>query len=114
LKTEVEDCDSLVVLDAAQLDAEPGTVQLLIGPAMDAFIGRGKRSVHEVGLADLMSIAHLLGRLPRNRALLGIQPAVVSWGETPSKAVSSALPGAAERVAALLYKWRNEANNSTV
>ncbi len=111
LAADIEDCDNLVVLDAAQLDAEPGTVSLLVGADMDAFIGHGKRSVHEVGLADLMTIATLLNRLPANRALLGIQPAAFGWGETTSEAVSAVIPEAASRVVALLYKWRDEINN---
>jgi hydrogenase maturation protease len=111
LAADIEDCDNLVVLDAAQLDAEPGTVRLLVGADMDAFIGHGKRSVHEVGLADLMTIAMLLNRLPANRALLGIQPAELGWGETTSEAVSAVIPEAASRVVALLYKWRHGINN---
>ncbi len=111
LAADIEDCDNLVVLDAAQLDVEPGTVRLLVGADMDAFVGHGKRSVHEVGLADLMSIATLLNRLPGNRALLGIQPAEFGWGETTSETVARAIPAAAKRVIDLLYKWRDEINN---
>jgi hydrogenase maturation protease len=110
LAPDIEDCDNLVVLDAAQLDAEPGTVRLLIGADMDAFIGHGKRSVHEVGLVDLMTIASLLNRLPARRALLGIQPAELGWGETTSAIVARAIPEAASQVAALLYKWQDGTN----
>jgi hydrogenase maturation protease len=112
LAPAIEECQNLVVLDAAQLDAKPGTLRLLEGADMDAFIGQGKRSVHEVGLGDLMSIARLLGRLPVNRALLGIQPARCGWGETLSEAVSQAIPLAARDVLALLYNWRIEVDNS--
>lgn len=111
LAPEIEDCDNLVVLDAAQLGAEPGAVRLLVGADMDTFIGQGKRSVHEVGLVDLMTIATLLNRLPANRALLGIQPAEFGWGETTSAAVSRVIPEAASQVVALLYKWQQQTNN---
>jgi hydrogenase maturation protease len=111
LAPDIEDCDNLLVLDAAQLEAQPGAVRLLVGADMDAFIGRGKRSVHEVGLVDLITIATLLNRLPANRALLGIQPAEFGWGETTSEPVSRAIPEAASRVIALLYKWQDETNN---
>ena len=105
------DAANLVVLDAAQLGAEPGAVRLLAGADMDTFIGQGKRSVHEVGLVDLMTIATLLNRLPANRALLGIQPAEFGWGETTSAAVSGVIPEAASQVVALLYKWQQQTNN---
>lgn len=106
LAPQIEDCDNLVVLDAAQLQAEPGTISLLEGADMDTFIGHGQRSVHEVGLVDLMSIARLLGCLPGKRALLGIQPRQLGWGESPSTTVSEAIPDAAAQIIDLLYKWQ--------
>ena len=35
----IEDCDNLVVLDAAQLNEAPGTVRLLVASEMDHFVG---------------------------------------------------------------------------
>lgn len=106
LAPQIEDCDNLLVLDAAQLQSDPGTIALLEGTEMDDFISHGQRSVHEVGLADLMSIARLQGCLPGKRALLGIQPRQLGWGETPSADVAKALPEAAAKIIDLLYKWR--------
>jgi hydrogenase maturation protease len=74
---------------------------------MDAFVGHGKRSVHEVGLVDLLTIAHLQERLPEKRALLGIQPADFGWGDHPGEAVARAIPGAAIQVLDLLHSWTN-------
>ena len=110
LAPDIEDHENLVVLDAAQLNEPPGTVRLLSGSEMDQFIGHGKRSVHEVGLVDLMSIARLQGSLPRNRALLGIQPAEFGWGETLSDTVSRSIPHAAGQVLDLLYRWGSITN----
>jgi len=106
LAPDIEDCENLLVLDAAQFNEAPGTVKLLIGAEMDRFVGHGKRSVHEVGLVDLLAIARLRDRLPRNRALLGIQPAEFGWGEAPSDVVARAMPEAARQVLGLLYKWQ--------
>src|SRR3990172_6228397 len=54
LAAAIEEADRLIVLDAAQLNAVPGTVQLFEDDAMDRFLGsRRKASVHEVGLIDL-------------------------------------------------------------
>ena len=105
LAPQVEDCDNLIVLDAAQLGREPGSISLFTGADMDAFVSQGTLSVHEVGLADLLSIARLTGRLPPNRALLGIQPQTLGWGEHPSEAVAAAIPGAAREVVELLQRW---------
>lgn len=101
----VGDCQNLIVLDAAQLNAEPGTVKVFDGAEMDRFIGEVKRSPHEVSLLDLLDISRLTESLPPNRALIGIQPAVIDWGETPGPQVSAALPQAAAAVLAQMDVW---------
>ncbi|MGD8937692.1 MAG: HyaD/HybD family hydrogenase maturation endopeptidase [Thiogranum sp.] len=108
----IEDCHNLIVLDAAQLQLSPGAICLFEGEEMDAFLSQGRRSVHEVGLGDLMSIARIQGRLPARRALLGIQPLQFGWGESPSDAVARSIPDAAARVVGLLYKWQVINNTS--
>ena len=101
----VEDCDSLIVIDAAQLKQTPGSMACLVGEEMDHFLGQGKRSVHEVGLLDLLDMARLAGRLPERRALVGIQPEVIDWGEQPSPAVNQAIPAAVELIIKLMERW---------
>ncbi|HKK13397.1 MAG TPA: HyaD/HybD family hydrogenase maturation endopeptidase [Gammaproteobacteria bacterium] len=102
----IESSDQLIVIDASELGAAPGTVRVFAGAEMDSFVGGNrKRSVHEVSLLDLMAIAHLTGRLPARRALIGIQPASTDWGDAPTGAVASAIPQAAERVHSLIGEW---------
>lgn len=93
LAVPIAECDALLVIDAAELEAAPGTVRSFEGEEMDRFLGASRKSsVHEVGLLDLMSISLLSGRWPQRRALIGIQPAVIAWGEELSPAVAAALP----------------------
>ena len=101
----IEDADNLIVIDAAELDAVPGTVQVFADAGMDRFAGKTKRSVHEVSLGDLLAIAHLTGAMPANRALVAIQPQAVDWGNQLSNPVKQALPEVANRVLALLADW---------
>jgi hydrogenase maturation protease len=62
------------------------------GDEMDRFLGENRKSsVHEVGLLDLRAISLLTGYWPQRRALIGIQPAFVGWGETLTPAVAAAL-----------------------
>jgi hydrogenase maturation protease len=101
------DADQLIVIDAAELKAAPGTVTLFENEAMDAYLGRGKRrSVHEVSLLDLLAIAHLTDSLPARRALIGIQPQELGWGDAPSPAVAAAIPAACAMTLDLIRKWR--------
>jgi hydrogenase maturation protease len=93
LAVPISECDALLVIDAAELGAAPGTVHSYEGEAMDRFLGENRKSsVHEVGLLDLRAISLLTGYWPQHRALIGIQPAFVGWGEALTPAVAAALP----------------------
>jgi hydrogenase maturation protease len=73
---------------------------------MDDFLGRTKRSAHEVGLIDLMDIARLTEHLPQNRALIGIQPDKMGWGMQPTTAVKNALDEAVDEAVKLINQWQ--------
>lgn len=105
LAESIAEADWLIVVDAAELKAPPGTVRVFEDLAMDRFLGVGKRSVHEVGLLDLLDIARLTDTLPVRRALVGIQPAQFGWGDWPSPPVAAAIPAAARRVLDLIRQW---------
>lgn len=105
LATWIEDCDNLIVLDAAQLHQPAGTVKTVIDEEMDNFLGTAKRSVHEVGLLDLMDIARITDTLPQHRALICIQPEYMGWGMKPTLPVQTALPTAVAEAAKLIQRW---------
>jgi len=102
----IEDCANLIVFDATELHQPAGTVKVLVGTEMDNFLGTTKRSAHEVGLIDLMDIARLTGQLPENRALIGIQPEIMSWGMEPTPVVKEALATAVDEARKLLEQWQ--------
>ena len=101
----IEEADNLIVIDAAELDAPPGTVEVFTGEDMDRFAGKTKRSVHEVSLGDLLAIAHLTDAIPENRVLIAIQPEKVDWGSCLSNPVKQALPAAAQQIVERLGRW---------
>ncbi len=103
----IEDADALIVVDAAQLQREPGTLKVFLDEAMDDFLaGNRKASVHEVGLTDLMAIAKLTDRWPSRRALVAIQPERVDWGLEPTPGVAAAVPEACRQIRTLMEAWR--------
>jgi len=106
LATWIEECTNLIVFDAAELQKPAGTVNTFVGEAFDDFLGASKRSAHEVGLLDLMDIARLTNHFPENRALIGIQPDVMSWGMKPTAAVQKALDHAVEEAVILIKQWQ--------
>ncbi len=106
LAPEIEDAHGFIVADAAELRAEPGSLCCLENEAMDEFLSKGKRGVHEVGLLDLLHIARLNGCLPPRRALFAIQPQTLGWGEYPSPTVAEVIPRAARQIHELIQCWR--------
>lgn len=106
IAAHIENATHLIVIDAAELHAPPGTVQTFIGHNMMAQLGNCRLSVHEVGLVDLMDIVRLNDRLPEQYALVGIQPlTIANWGDQPSEPVAAAIPKAAAEVNHLLEEW---------
>lgn len=106
----IQDADALIVVDAAQLNAVPGALQIFLGEDMDQFLNANRKSsVHEVGLTDLRAIAILAGHWPARRAMLAIQPQKLDWGEQPSEAVAAAIPLACQQINLLMDAWQNGA-----
>ncbi len=102
----IENASQLIVIDTAQLDTEPGTTRVFIGEQMDQFVGNNRKcSVHEVCLIDLMAVALLTNQLPPRRALIGIQPQTIDWGDTPTPPVAAAIQQACKEALKLVEIW---------
>jgi hydrogenase maturation protease len=108
LAEEVANHERLIVVDAADTGSPPGTVRCYEGQEMDRFLARGGRSVHEMGLQDLLDMALLTDSFPSSRALVSIQPLRIDWGEELSEPVTKALPQAARCVADLIAAWNRQ------
>jgi len=101
----IAESSRLVVVDAARLGTPPGTVRVFEGEVMDRQLrGKGK-SVHEVSLLDLMDITRLTDNLPSQRALVGVEPAKLDWGDSLTRAVADAVPSAMAAVRTLVARW---------
>jgi hydrogenase maturation protease len=107
LLPEIECSDALIVVDAARFGAEPGTVRVFEGEAMDAQAMGRKTSVHEVALADLLGAAALQGLLPPRRALVAVEPARTELGLEPTPAVRGVLPRMADAVLAAVERLQS-------
>jgi hydrogenase maturation protease len=105
LAAPIGDCRQLVVVDAAAMGEAPGTVRVFEGEAMDRQLARHATSVHEVSLSELLDMARLTDTLPPRRALVGIEPQLVDWGDGLTPAVESAIPLAIARIRELLARW---------
>ncbi|MBK5942057.1 HyaD/HybD family hydrogenase maturation endopeptidase [Halochromatium roseum] len=102
----IGDAARLIVVDAAAMGDPAGTVRLFEGEAMDRQLSTHAKSVHEVSLADLFDIARLTDTLPSQRALIGIEPQEVDWGDQLTPPVAAAVPQAIALIQDLLRRWR--------
>ena len=107
LETPIAAAAQLIVFDAAEFDAEPGTVRCLLGEEMDEYLRGSTLSIYETGLAEALNRLRSTGRCPARRALIGIQPQNVEWGEQLSQAVVNAIPWATALARELLGRWES-------
>jgi hydrogenase maturation protease len=95
----VRDATALVLVDAVDVGAPPGSVHVLTGA--DLYAGLVRLSVHQVGAADLLAAARLTGGLPADVVLVGVQPASLAPDVRLSAPVAAALPA----VLAAVREW---------
>jgi hydrogenase maturation protease len=100
----VEDTDHLLVIDALEMGAEPGTVARLEGDEVPAFLSV-KISPHQMGLADLLAATRLRDVYPEQLVLWGVQPGVMSPGLELSSAVAAQVEVLVNSVLAELSWW---------
>jgi len=100
----VEAADHLLVIDALDVGADPGTLARLEGDEIPAFLSI-KISPHQMGLSDLLSVARLTGTYPQEVVLWGVQPAVIDVGLDLSPIVADQLEALADRVLEEMRRW---------
>lgn len=99
----IEGASALVLVDAVNLGRAPGSIVVIRGDAIEGTLA-GHVSPHQVGIADLVAAARLMGVMPEAASLVGIQPARIDIGLDLSPEVAAALPGAIHAVCAELQQ----------
>ncbi len=67
------DRDHLILIDAVNTGAAPGTVVSLVGDEVPALF-RTRISPHQLGISDLLAVLSLTGELPKQLTLFGVVP----------------------------------------
>jgi hydrogenase maturation protease len=94
----------LLVLDAVDTGAAPGTLTRFEG--QEVIDLPTSRSVHLLGLSDLIQVLRLMGAPAMEIVLLGVQPESTEWGTVLTAAVDAAQAGLVEAALAQLGDWR--------
>jgi hydrogenase maturation protease len=101
----VESCSHLLLLDAVDTGAPPGTVTELTQEEIPLF-ARLKLSLHQLSFQEVLQFANVRGNLPEHLGLVGAQPADISIGAGLSPEIEAVLPEIADRAMAILKEWR--------
>lgn len=95
---------ALLLVDAVNLRQAPGSVAVIRGDAIEGTLA-GHVSPHQVGIADLVAAARLMGVMPVAASLVGIQPLEIEIGLDLTPEVEAALPDAMAAVCAELRRY---------
>ncbi|MCA9675476.1 MAG: hydrogenase maturation protease [Kofleriaceae bacterium] len=109
----VERAEIVVLVDAIRGDGPPGT-RLRIEGADVAPAVYERLSPHQIGVADLLGGAALLGRYPATVVLLGVVPASTDLGLGCTPDVAAAIPGLVDDVVAELAALGRPATRASV
>ena len=104
LLPRLEGIDKLLVIDALQMGAEPGSVFRLEGEEVPRAFAN-KLSVHQMGLQDLLAVAELMGQLPAQLVVLGAQAESIEMGMEMTPAVAAAMEQVIDGVVQELTIW---------
>lgn len=90
LLDELAQAEHVILVDAVATGQRPGTLVRLEGEAVRDAV-RDRLSVHQVGVADLLDAARLIGCYPTSVVLLGVVPGAIGLGVGRTGAVDGAL-----------------------
>lgn len=88
---DLSDLDFLVVLDVVKTGAAPGTLVKIAGDEIPVFF-RSKLSPHQIALPDVLASLELLGTLPREIVILGVEFISLELGMEMTPTVAAKVP----------------------
>lgn len=86
----IEWADKLILVDAVDIELEPGTVVRIEGEDIDP-VFESKLSVHQMGMKDLLLTAELTGCRPKEVVFFGVQTENVNFDMQVSESVNRSL-----------------------
>ena len=88
---DLSDLDFLIVVDVVKTGAAPGTVVKIDGADIPVFF-RSKLSPHQIALPDVLASLELLGTMPREIIVLGVEPISLELGMEMTATVAERIP----------------------
>lgn len=82
----IEGVSLLLIIDALRGGKTPGTITILRGEEVPAFLGV-RLSPHQIGIEEVLSTSKLLGIEPKKTIIIGVEPKELGVGLTLSKEI---------------------------
>jgi hydrogenase maturation protease len=102
----VQSADKLIIFDAIDYGLAPGTLKLVRNDDVPRFMGAKKMSLHQTGFQEVLSLAQLTGRFPKEVLLIGCQPEELEdYGGSLRPVVKQALEQALDVGIQTLQDW---------
>jgi len=103
------DASRILILDAMNSGKAPGTLARMTGK--DLLATPAGRSVHQLGVADLIAALFLVSSGPQEIAVFGVQPANTDWGTTLSQEVEAALVPLVDAAVGQIQLWKESTDS---
>jgi hydrogenase maturation protease len=100
----LEGIDNLLIVDAAELHKEAGTMIRLVDDEVPAFMSI-KISPHQMGVPDMLAAAKMMDLYPKRLVLWGIQPETITLSLDLSPMLDSKIDLLLENVINELRGW---------
>jgi hydrogenase maturation protease len=104
LLPDIESAESVLLLDAIDMRAEPGTLARVERDDLPTAYAQ-RTSPHQIDLSDLLAVATLRGSLPPRIVAIGAQPERIALEAGLSPLLAEAVDAAARLAAAQLRAW---------
>ena len=106
LVQHVQQADRLLIFDAIDYGLAPGELKLVANDDVPRFMGAKKMSLHQTGFQEVLMLALLTERYPREVLLIGCQPEEIEdYGGSLRPVVKQALEDALALGVDTLRRW---------
>jgi hydrogenase maturation protease len=100
----IEDAARLLIIDAIDAGAAPGTEVRVPRERFPGYCAT-KLSPHQIDLRDVLELAQLRGRLPRDAVAIGIQPATIELSDGLTDCVRARVDDVVRSAVDVLASW---------
>ena len=100
----LEGIERLLIVDVLEMQAAPGTIFRLAGEEVPRAFA-SKLSVHQMGVQDLLAVSELMGHLPGELVVWGVQSECIEMGTELTATLAAAIEPVVEGVVGELQRW---------